>query len=195
MAQRDVVTLLSGGIDSMVLADSLRQQKGVRQNFIFVDYGQVAMQREYASARSYATDKGNLNKVSIRIHGLALKSQLLTGHLREPAFLPGRNLLLLVAGAWRACQIRTSFVAIGLRETSQFPDTSEFFIRGFSAMAYQAFGQTIEVIAPLLHLGKAAVVQLGREYGTPISLSYSCYLGRKRPCGRCLGCRDRKGLI
>lgn len=195
MAVRKVVTLLSGGIDSMVLADSLRKQKQVRQSLLFVDYGQRAARREFEAARLFARNRGKLEKVSLHIRGIKMNSQLITGRLRDQPFFPGRNLLLLTIAALKAREMGTSFVAIGLREVPQFPDTSGAFVRAFSGIGYLAFGTSIEVITPLLNRTKAEIVQLAEEYGTPLSISYSCYLGRKRPCCRCLGCKDRKGLI
>src|SRR5437773_8067768 len=104
------------------------------------------------------------------------------------------NLLLLMAGAWKAAEERSDFIGIGLRDIAEFPDTSDGFVRAFSGIVYLAFGRAFNLIVPLLQMNKAEVVALGREYGTPLAFSYSCYLGRKSPCGRCLGCRGRGGL-
>jgi 7-cyano-7-deazaguanine synthase len=194
MPNQKVVTLLSGGIDSMVLADSIHERKELEQLFLFVDYGQRASMQEYKAAAAYAKGRGRLERISISLRGLPLKSQLVTGRLRDPAFFPGRNLLLLMVAGWKACQLESDLIGIGLRDVPQFPDTSNSFVRAFEGASFMAFGRAFRVIAPLLQMGKGEVVQLGKRYGTPLSLSYSCYLGNKRPCGRCLGCDDRKGL-
>jgi len=194
MPSQKVVTLLSGGIDSMVLADSLRERKDLKQIFLFVDYGHRAAKQEYRAAGAYARNRGKLERISIALGGPTLKSQLMTGRLQDLAFLPGRNLLLLMAAAWMGCQVKSNLIAIGLRDVVQFPDTSEGFVHAFEGLSYLAFGRTFTVIAPLLQMSKGEVVQLGQKYGTPLPVSYSCYLGKTPPCGRCLGCRDRKGL-
>lgn len=41
---------------------------------------------------------------------------------------------------------------------------------------------------PLIQLSKAAIVRLGLEVGAPLDLSWSCYEGGERPCGRCDSC-------
>jgi 7-cyano-7-deazaguanine synthase len=194
MPSQTVVTLLSGGIDSMVLADLLRERRELEQLFVFVDYGQRASTQEYKAAAAYAKGRGRLERISITLKGLPLGSQLVTGRLGDPAFLPGRDLLLLMVAGWKACQIESDFIGIGLRDVPQFPDTSNCFVRAFEGASFMAFGRAFTVMAPLLQMSKGEVVQLGKRYGTPLSLSYSCYLGEKRPCGRCLGCDDRKGL-
>lgn len=195
MRKNGAVTLLSGGIDSMVLCDLLLKEKGISPIPLFVDYGQQASAQEYRAVLAYAKGRLKIHRVSIVLQGVALRSQLITGKLNDKAFLPGRNLLLLLAAAWKACELRTTFLAIGLRDVAAFTDTSDAFVRGFSNLSYMAFGRTLTVLTPLLNLSKQEVVKLGRELGTKLSASYSCYLGRSKACGRCLGCIDRKALL
>jgi 7-cyano-7-deazaguanine synthase len=195
MRRNRAVTLLSGGIDSMVLCDLLLKEKGVSPIPLFVNYGQRANGQEYRAALAYSKGRLKIHKVSVTPKGVPLYSQLITGKLSDKAFLPGRNLLLLLAAAWKACELRTAFIAIGLRDVAAFPDTSDIFVRSFSNLSYMAFGRTLTVLAPLINFSKQDVVNLGRELGTKLSVSYSCYLGRSKPCGRCLGCKDRKVLL
>jgi 7-cyano-7-deazaguanine synthase len=195
MATPRVVTLLSGGIDSMVLCDMLRKEGKMRQVALFVDYGQRAAEKEYRAAQAYARGRVRLETASVKLGGLALRSQLITGKVNDKAFLAGRNLLLLFVASLKACELKTGLIAIGLRDVAQFPDTSDIFVRGFSNISYMAFGRPLTVLTPLLHMEKAEVIRMGRSLGTNLSLSYSCYLGKSESCGRCLGCRDRKGLI
>lgn len=195
MKTNRAVTLLSGGIDSMVLCDLLLKEKGVTPIPLFVDYGQRASAREYRAAVAYSKGRLKTYKVSVALKAVPLRSQLITGKLTDEPFLPGRNLLLLLSAAWKACELKTGFIAIGLRDVAGFPDTSDVFVRSFSNLSYMAFGRTLTVLAPLLNFSKQEVVNLGRELGTKLSLSYSCYLGRSKPCGRCSGCKDRKVLF
>jgi len=195
MKKNRTVALLSGGVDSMVLCDSLLKEKGVSPIALFVDYGQRAAEKEYRAAIAYAKGRLKCHKVSVTVKGVLLGSQLISGNLRDKSFLPGRNLLLLLAAAWKACEFKADFIAIGLRDVAAFPDTSDVFVRGFSTLSYMAFGRPLTVLAPFLNFSKQDVVSLGRELGTKLSVSYSCYLGKTKPCGRCLGCKDRKALI
>lgn len=190
-----ILTLLSGGIDSLVLSDLLLKEKKGTQVAVFVDYGHKAAPQEWSAVQAFCRGRMKIEKVSIRVGGARLQSQLMTGHLRDKAFLPGRNLLLLLAAGWKACEVKADFIAIGLRDVAEFPDTSEVFLRHFSNMSFMALGRQLGVLAPLMHMTKEDIVKLARELGTRLTVSYSCYLGRKKPCGRCLGCKDRKGLV
>src|SRR5579859_6040813 len=190
-----ILTLLSGVIDSLVLSDLLLKEKKGTQVAIFVDYGHKAAAQEWRAVRAFVRGRMKIEKVSIRVGGARLKSQLMTGYLKDRAFLPGRNLLLLLAAGWKACELKADFIAVGLRDNAEFPDSSEIFVRHFSNLSFMAFGRQLTVLAPLMHMTKADVVKLGRDLGTRLLISYSCYMGKRKPCGRCRACEDRKGLV
>ncbi|MCJ7608226.1 7-cyano-7-deazaguanine synthase, partial [Candidatus Bathyarchaeota archaeon] len=42
--------------------------------------------------------------------------------------------------------------------------------------------------APLLYLTKADIVGLGKRLGAPLHLTWSCYEGGVKACGRCDSC-------
>ena len=50
----------------------------------------------------------------------------------------------------------------------------------------------VHVVAPLVELNKADVVKWGLELGTPYELTWSCYEGGDKQCGKCGTCIDRK---
>ena len=50
----------------------------------------------------------------------------------------------------------------------------------------------VHLIAPLVTLNKAQVVKRGLELKTPYHLTWSCYRGEGKPCGRCGTCIDRE---
>lgn len=49
----------------------------------------------------------------------------------------------------------------------------------------------VHLIAPLVTLNKAQVVKRGLELKTPYHLTWSCYKGGDKPCGKCGTCIDR----
>lgn len=49
----------------------------------------------------------------------------------------------------------------------------------------------VRLVAPLVNLNKAGVVKMGLDLGVPYSLTWSCYRGGERPCGKCGTCIDR----
>jgi len=51
--------------------------------------------------------------------------------------------------------------------------------------------EKVRIKAPLVNLNKAGVVKIGLELGTPYHLTWSCYRGGDKPCGKCGTCIDR----
>lgn len=47
------------------------------------------------------------------------------------------------------------------------------------------------VVAPFVNLTKSQVVKWGLKLGTPYELTWSCYYGREKSCGKCGTCIDR----
>src|SRR5438105_2693022 len=98
-----VVSLVSGGLDSTVMG-LLIKEEGLEQFPLFVNYGQLNLQREkaacFANFRKHGLPEPRV--VELSGYGAFFSSGLTDPRKRilEDAFLPGRNLLfLLCAGA------------------------------------------------------------------------------------------------
>ena len=50
----------------------------------------------------------------------------------------------------------------------------------------------VRVVAPLVKMNKAEVVNVGLNLGVPYELTWSCYEGGEKQCGTCGTCIDRK---
>ena len=51
--------------------------------------------------------------------------------------------------------------------------------------------QKVKFEAPFLFKSKADIVRRGLELKVPYELTWSCYKGLKRPCGKCGTCTER----
>ena len=72
-----------------------------------------------------------------------------------------------------------------------YADCSEAFTAAMgAAISLGTYGK-VQLRAPLVNLNKAGVVKLGLELGTPYELTWSCYNGGAKPCGKCGTCIDR----
>ena len=49
-------------------------------------------------------------------------------------------------------------------------------------------GKSIKIITPLLKLSKAQIAKLGAKLKVPFKLTWTCYKGGAKPCGKCDAC-------
>jgi 7-cyano-7-deazaguanine synthase len=49
----------------------------------------------------------------------------------------------------------------------------------------------MRILAPLQRLDKAGIVRLALRLKAPLALTWSCYRGGRRVCGRCDSCKLR----
>ncbi|OYQ93874.1 7-cyano-7-deazaguanine synthase [Citrobacter freundii] len=190
-----IVTLVSGGLDSTLVA-KLAQEEGLQIFPLFIDYGQRARNRELAACKLSMSTLGlpepeiaNLAGFGQLIHsGLTDKSL----HVINDAFTPGRNLLFLLTAAAYAYQKNADAISIGLlhESTSLFPDQTSEFLSRAEIMISLCMGRKIKVLAPLSIFTKPDVVMLANEKG--ISNTYSCHIGNEKPCGNCISCNEFK---
>lgn len=188
-----IVTLVSGGIDSSLVA-LLAKKEGVIQHPLFIDYGQLGRERELSACRTIHSAYGLPEPVVMNLSGFGETiSSGITDRKKDifaDAFLPGRNLLFLLAGGAYAYQTNANAVAIGLlnEETHLFPDQTRQFLIQAEAMISFCMGRTIRIIAPLLSFYKSDVIRLAQQYG--LIGTYSCHSGLDDPCGVCVSCKE-----
>jgi len=194
----DLVTLVSGGLDSTLMA-ILVKEEGINQLPLFIDYGQICKDRELEACVSIHKKLSLPLPVVMNVCGFG---ELISSGLTDPkklvnedAFLPGRNLLFLLAGSAYAYQNNCEAVAIALlsEETCLFPDQTSEFIDKTQELVSLAMGRTIKIITPLAQFSKADVLKLARKKG--ISGTYSCHSGTETPCGICVSCIERNNAM
>jgi 7-cyano-7-deazaguanine synthase len=106
-------------------------------------------------------------------------------------YVPFRNAHFLAAAVSWAEVLGAEKIFIGAveQDSSGYPDCRPAY--------YQAFNQVIragtkhggiEIVAPLISMGKAEIVRLGLELGAPLDLTWSCYSREDRACGVCDSC-------
>lgn len=192
-ASMSVVTLVSGGLDSTLVA-FLTRETGVQQHPLFINYGQRSYIRELNACKTSLKRIGLPEPIVANLPGFGqlIKSGLTDPTLRvhEDAFTPGRNMLFLLVAAAHAYQMNADAVAIGLlhESTSLFPDQTSGFLAEAEALISRCMGRPIKVLAPLSSFFKKDVVALAAEKG--IQGTYSCHVGDEEPCGVCIACRE-----
>lgn len=73
-----------------------------------------------------------------------------------------------------------------------YADCSQFFTDAMRLAISFGTYQKVNLVAPLVNMNKAEVVKTGLKLNTPYKLTWSCYEGGDKPCGKCGTCIDRQ---
>ncbi len=192
-----IVTLVSGGLDSTVMA-LLAKEEGLTQYPLFIDYGQLSRDKELEACqinfRRYGLPEPRV--ISLSGYGALLSSGITDSskHIWNDAFLPCRNLMFVTVGAAYAFQCGAASVGIGLLDDafSLFPDQTRGFLTEAEALLSRTLAKSMRLVAPLMSFSKADVIEFAKASG--ITGTYSCHAGTETPCGKCVACREYNGL-
>lgn len=111
-------------------------------------------------------------------------------------YVPFRNGLFLSSAAAIALSKGCSKIYYGAHADdaagNAYPDCSSDFNNAMNKAIYEGSGKQLQIEAPFIGLNKAGVVKIGLELNVPYELTWSCYEGHDKACGRCGTCIDRK---
>jgi 7-cyano-7-deazaguanine synthase len=206
---RKAVVLLSGGIDSATTL-AVAAAEGYETYALTFDYGQ-RHKREVEAAKRMGSGMGVkehkvLNLDLDKIGGSALTDKSIDVPSERDikasdipiTYVPARNLIMLGFGVAWAEVIGADSVFIGANaiDYSGYPDCREEFFESFTRTVKLGTkggveGWGLEIKHPLLHLSKADIVKKGLELNVPFELTWSCYKGGEKACGKCDSCRLR----
>lgn len=206
---RVAVVLLSGGLDSMVVA-GLAREAGYRLAALTIDYNQ-RHRREIEAARVIAARLGAIRHVVLPLDLSQFGGSALTSDIAVPkqgvgsdipvTYVPARNLVFLsLTLAWaEAIGARDVCIGVNALDYSGYPDCRPEFIASFAETARLATkagaeGEAFRIHTPLQYLGKAEIAAEASRLGLDPAMSWSCYDPEPdgRACGLCDSCRLRK---
>ena len=205
------VILLSGGLDSATAA-AVAKDRGFELYALTFDYGQ-RHRREIEAAKAVGRALGVKDHVVISFDlrtwgGSALTDDIEVPTDRDasqmsaeipPTYVPARNTIFLSFALAYAETIGAEVIFIGANQIdySGYPDCREEYLRAFETMANLATKAGVEgtikfrIEAPLISMTKAEIVKLGAALGLDYGLTWSCYMGGEKRCGRCDSCKLR----
>ncbi|MDA8100152.1 MAG: 7-cyano-7-deazaguanine synthase QueC [Nitrospiraceae bacterium] len=208
MDQEVAIVLVSGGMDSCVTAAIAAQSYCLA--FLHVNYGQRTEARELEAFNRIADHYRVEQRLVVSIEHLkAIGGSALTDksipvpeHNALPAssmqspipstYVPFRNAhLLSIAVSWaEVIDARKIFIGAVEEDSSGYPDCREVFYEAFNRVIETGTKPEtrIEIVTPLIHLTKPAIVRKGVELQAPLKLTWSCYQGSEKACGRCESC-------
>jgi 7-cyano-7-deazaguanine synthase len=206
------VIVLSGGLDSTILAYDIVYQFGSKNVFALTfEYGQKH-KIEIEKAKLTCSIKLGINhkvinidflgEISKKISSLVNGSKINTPSIKEvlgdpcpSTYIPNRNMILASIGLAYAETINANAVYLGLQihDLYSYHDTTEDFVLALNQVTKLNRKNPIEVIAPYINLSKKDEILIGQKLNVPFEDTSSCYnpnsLGES--CGSCATCAER----
>jgi len=188
----DAVMLLSGGLDSTVLAYWLKN-RGYSAIALTFDYGQKA-RKELRCAEWVAKQLGFEHEV-IKLPKTVFQSSSLLVNGQGSTVVPNRNMILLsiAVGYALSRHIYRVYIATHRNDWETYPDCRPEFYQALNlALMIGNDLQEPVIHTPFLYKSKADIVAIGHKLGVPFEKTWTCYEGQRKPCGKCSACVERK---
>lgn len=210
------VVLSSGGLDSTVCVGIAVSEYGAENVVTLSAYYGQRHEKELECAKAIAKHYGvahyelDLSKIFEGSNNPLLKqstNEIPLGSYEEQqkkdkrvaTYVPFRNGLLLASATSFAGsifpndEVRVLYGAHADDSAGEaYADCSPEFAEAInSAIQIGTYGN-IKLEAPLVKLTKAQVVERGLKLNVPFELTWSCYNGGKKQCGKCGTCIDRR---
>ena len=117
------------------------------------------------------------------------------GETPVSTYVPFRNGLFLSAAASIALSRDCEVIYYGAHADDAagfaYPDCSSVFNNAMNTAIYEGSGHQLRIEAPFVNKNKSDIVALGLQLNVPYELTWSCYEGGNKPCGKCGTCIDR----
>lgn len=210
------VVLLSGGLDSCVTAVVAKRRCKEMFALTFI-YGQ-RHERETKSAEMIGKYLEIDEHKFISIDADLFKTSSLVNRYLDmeersieeisigkipSTYVPARNTIFLSYALALAESRDADFIYLGVNalDYSGYPDCRPEFIKAFQDVADLGTnrgieGKRIKIETPLINMRKREIVEMGIKLRAPLHLTWSCYRGMEKACGRCDSCILRlKGFM
>jgi 7-cyano-7-deazaguanine synthase len=207
MTSLESVVLLSGGLDSAVLAAQEARTYAVQPVYVAGglawEEGEQRMIRALLAVPPFR-DGPHAVAPLVRLE-FSLRDIYPASHWAlsgtppaydtpdEDVYLQGRNIALLSKAAVYAASRGISRLVVAPLAGNPFPDATPEFFAALNRALSIGLAAPIEVAAPFAHLHKEDVVKIGAELGVPFELTLSCMSpAGTTHCGLCSKCRERR---
>lgn len=200
------VLVYSGGLDSTTLLYEYKDSIALAVSF---DYGSKHNKRELEFAALNCKRLGIRHLViPLEFMGKYFRSDLLIGggDIPEGSYadenmkstvVPFRNgiMLSIAAGLAESYELDAIMLANHSGDHAIYPDCRPEFIEGMAAAVEAGTYNGVKVVSPYCNMTKREIALRGRELGVDFSLTYSCYKGGEKHCGKCGTCVERREAL
>ncbi|MFB3922451.1 MAG: 7-cyano-7-deazaguanine synthase QueC [Terriglobia bacterium] len=200
------VVLASGGMDSCVT--TAIASLDYRLAMLHVTYGQRTEQRELRAFNALADfyhaehrlvchleHMKQIGGSSLTDSAIAVERANLQRVEIPSSYVPFRNAhFLSIAVSWgEVLGARKVFIGAVADDSSGYPDCRPEYYEAFNRVieAGTKPETQLEIITPVIHLRKSAIIRRGAELGAPFELTWSCYQSEDMACGVCDSCALR----
>ncbi|TDF38453.1 7-cyano-7-deazaguanine synthase QueC [Alteromonadaceae bacterium M269] len=202
MTQKAVV-IFSGGMDSFTILNKVIQQGDVPYALSF-NYGQrhkkeldyAARACEILGVKHKIIDISAINEL---IGGSSLTDDIEVpeGHYEEESMkqtvVPNRNMILLSMAVGYAVSIGAPDVYYGAHSGDHaiYPDCRPEFVNAMNDVCAIANYESVNIKTPYIHNSKIEILTDGLKMGLDYGLTWTCYNGQEKACGKCGACQER----
>lgn len=209
------VILLSGGLDSCVSA-TLAKRRSKKLLAITFSYGQrhskevecakkIGRYLDVDEHKFISIDPDLFKSSSLVNADLEIEERYLheIGKGIPSTYVPARNTIFLsyaVAFA-ESREADSIYLGVNALDYSGYPDCRPEYIKAFQRVIDLGTkrgieGKGIRIETPLINMEKREIIETGVKIGAPLHLTWSCYHGREKACGKCDSCKLRlKGFM
>lgn len=202
---KKAVIVASGGVDSTTLLYDILNQ-GYEVFALSVNYNQKHAKELEFIAKTCKKLNIPHKVVDLSMVGKELlpDSALTSGDIEVPdghyqeenmklTVVPNRNMILLSLAVSYAITVGAKKVFYGAHtgDHAIYPDCRKEFVDAAKQAVRLADWEPVELEAPYLGMDKGDIVIKGKGLGVDYSLTWTCYKGRQKACGKCGACRER----
>ena len=203
---KDSVLILSGGMDSTTLLYDYQDRIALAISF---NYGSKHNDKEIAFARLHSEKLGiKFLEIPLDFMQKYFQSSLLIGGEDIPeghyadanmksTVVPFRNgiMLAIAAGIAESNGLKNVMMANHGGDHAIYPDCRPEFVDAMSQAICAGTYEGLKIIAPYTNITKTDIARRGKELCIDYSLTWSCYKGGEKHCGKCGTCVERKEAL
>ena len=200
------ILIYSGGLDSTTLLYEYRESIALAVSF---DYGSKHNEREIECARKNCRKLGIEHLViPLEFMQKYFRSSLLKGGEDIPdgsyddsnmqsTVVPFRNgiMLAIAAGLAESRGLDAIMMANHGGDHAIYPDCRPEFVDAFGKAVEAGTYNGVKLLSPYCDITKRDIALRGKALGIDYSLTYSCYKGGEKHCGKCGTCTERKEAL